>query len=298
MTFHLPEGLYCQKGSDIQKGKSMIRIGLFSAITRVPAKTLRYYDEIGLLKPEGLDKNNAYRLYAVSQIREVYRIQAFKRMGFKLEKIRELLQEDFPSPDVQVLLASRRSEILGEIFNLQSQLESLENFRKVFSDEVGTTYLADFKPLAGVEVLVFSANLEKYEDLTEHWLEFLRLSGRFSSNFNGPQFCRYIDGEYRSRDIQVELCVPLNKKLEAGAPLVYKELKPVKLAACLLHEGSYQNLGLSYSKLFEEMQKNHLAICGFPREVYLQAAGLFPENEYLTEIQIPVREINKNEKEN
>ena len=34
----------------------MIRIGLFSKLSQVPVKTLRYYDEIGLLEPAEIDR--------------------------------------------------------------------------------------------------------------------------------------------------------------------------------------------------------------------------------------------------
>jgi hypothetical protein len=42
----------------------MIRIGDFSKLSRVPVKTLRYYDEMGLLKPVEVDSLTGYRLAA------------------------------------------------------------------------------------------------------------------------------------------------------------------------------------------------------------------------------------------
>lgn len=40
----------------------MIRIGDFSKLSRVPVKTLRYYDEMGLLEPVEVDPFTGYRL--------------------------------------------------------------------------------------------------------------------------------------------------------------------------------------------------------------------------------------------
>ena len=50
----------------------MFRIGEFSKLSRTTVKTLRYYDEIGLLKPEATDPQSGYRLYTT----DVYKRQA------------------------------------------------------------------------------------------------------------------------------------------------------------------------------------------------------------------------------
>ena len=46
----------------------MLSIGEFSKICQVSAKTLRYYDEIGLLRPEEINPENGYRYYRVEQL--------------------------------------------------------------------------------------------------------------------------------------------------------------------------------------------------------------------------------------
>ena len=46
----------------------MFKIGDFSKISRVPVKTLRYYDELGLLKPVEVDPFSGYRYYAADQL--------------------------------------------------------------------------------------------------------------------------------------------------------------------------------------------------------------------------------------
>lgn len=63
----------------------MIRIGDFSKLSRVSVKALRYYDEIGLLKPVTVDRFTGFRLYEYSQLSVLNRILAFKELGFLLE---------------------------------------------------------------------------------------------------------------------------------------------------------------------------------------------------------------------
>ena len=69
----------------------MIRIGDFSKLSRISVKTLRYYDEMGLLKPVSVDVFTSYRLYEYSQLSVLHRILALKDLGFSLEEI-------WPSP--------------------------------------------------------------------------------------------------------------------------------------------------------------------------------------------------------
>lgn len=42
----------------------MFKIGDFSMLSKVPVKTLRYYDQIDLLKPKQIDQDSGYRYYS------------------------------------------------------------------------------------------------------------------------------------------------------------------------------------------------------------------------------------------
>ena len=72
----------------------MLRISEFSRLTMVPAKTLRYYDDIGLLKPMRVDEWTGYRYYSVEQLPRLNRILALKALGLSLEQIGRLLDDD------------------------------------------------------------------------------------------------------------------------------------------------------------------------------------------------------------
>ena len=63
------------------------KIGEFSKITGIPVKTLRYYDEIGLLKPEIVDKFTSYRYYTDDNVVEAQFIILLKEVGFTLQEI-------------------------------------------------------------------------------------------------------------------------------------------------------------------------------------------------------------------
>lgn len=63
------------------------KIGDFSRLTNISIRTLRYYDEIGILKPEYVDPYSGYRYYTDKNLDEVRSITFLKQLSFSLEEI-------------------------------------------------------------------------------------------------------------------------------------------------------------------------------------------------------------------
>jgi len=83
------------------------QIGEFAELGGVSAKTLRFYDEIGLLRPASVDPRTGYRHYLPQQLEELASILALKNLGVSLAKLRELTAR-------KATVADRRS-ILNEL---------------------------------------------------------------------------------------------------------------------------------------------------------------------------------------
>lgn len=107
----------------------MYRIGEFSTLTGVSVKTLRYYDEINLLKPSNVDKFTNYRYYTEEELQQFKRIEYLKRLGFTLEEIKVNLS----NPTVECLehkkqeLIAKRDYIITQITELDTFIASLPN---------------------------------------------------------------------------------------------------------------------------------------------------------------------------
>ena len=78
----------------------MFRIGQFSIINRITVKTLRYYDEIGLLKPSVIDAYTGYRMYSTEQLPRLQNIIALKQIGLSLSDIAVVLQDDGDTKEI------------------------------------------------------------------------------------------------------------------------------------------------------------------------------------------------------
>lgn len=82
------------KSARIVMGKNKLKIGEFSRLGRVTVRALRHYEEIDLLTPEIVDRDTGYRYYSVGQLQKIFSITQLKSMGYSLEEIRDLWDDD------------------------------------------------------------------------------------------------------------------------------------------------------------------------------------------------------------
>lgn len=109
-----------------------------------------------------------------------------------------------------------------------------------------------------------------------------------------PDYCfvNYLDGEYREKDIKVRYSQAVMKGKESfqeSDTIKFMEI-PEETCICIYHKGSYDTLGVSYSKVLKYIEDNHYEIKDYPRECYID--GIWNKedvSEWLTEIQVPVK---------
>ena len=117
----------------------MIRIGDFSRISQTPVSTLRYYDEVGLLKPVEVDHFTGYRYYTFDQLARLHRILALKDLGFSLEEIVRLLADTLPARQVHGMLLRKRADLRGQAQDNHERLERLDTWLKQIEKENNMT---------------------------------------------------------------------------------------------------------------------------------------------------------------
>lgn len=102
-----------------------MQIKEFAELTEVSVRTLHYYDEIGLLKPDNVDKENGYRYYGEPAFEKMLEILFFRELGFSLKNIKEILS----SPDYDKKEAFRKQKEL-----LKLKKEKIERMISVLED--------------------------------------------------------------------------------------------------------------------------------------------------------------------
>ena len=88
----------------------MLKIGDFARLSQVPVKTLRYYDDLGLITAAHVDSFTGYRYYSVEQLPRLNRLLALKDLGFSLEQIAKVLNEGVTHEQLRGMLMLKRAE--------------------------------------------------------------------------------------------------------------------------------------------------------------------------------------------
>jgi Cu(I)-responsive transcriptional regulator len=108
-----------------------MNIGQAADQSGLPAKTIRYYESIGLIRPAGRTDGN-YRDYDDSAVRVLQFLKRARAFGFSIEDCRELLslyrERDRSSADVKAIAERRIAEIdrkVAELLSLRSALGTL-----------------------------------------------------------------------------------------------------------------------------------------------------------------------------
>jgi len=104
----------------------MLNIGEFARLGQLSPRMLRHYDEIGLLRPEQVDPSNGYRLYSVHQLGQLHRLMALRDLGFTLEQIGTVLDEDPPVEQLRGMLRMRQAQIEQDVADQQTRLRRVE----------------------------------------------------------------------------------------------------------------------------------------------------------------------------
>ena len=110
-----------------------LNIGSVAEAAGLPAKTIRYYESIGLIQPAGR-RANGYRSYSETDMRTLAFIKRARSLGFSVEEVRELLDlwRDRSRRSAKVKsLATRHIDALDrKISELQSMREALAHLVK------------------------------------------------------------------------------------------------------------------------------------------------------------------------
>ena len=103
----------------------MFSIGEFARLGTVSVRTLRHYDEIGLLRPATVDPVTGYRSYSAQQLGQLNRIMALKELGLSLTQARRLLA-GVTLEELRGMLILRRAQLEHEIQEHRNQLLGVE----------------------------------------------------------------------------------------------------------------------------------------------------------------------------
>lgn len=265
----------------------MFKIGEFSKLSQVTVKTLRYYDQIGLLKPAEVDRWTSYRYYSASQLPRINRILALKDLGLSLDQIAQLLEDDLSPDQIRGMLRLKQAEIQQQVQEERARLDRVEwRLKQIEREETMPTQEVVIKKVPPIAVASVRDTVPVTQ-IGQLFGDVFAYLDQHKASPAGPTIGIYYDEEFHEEGVDVEAAVPVSEPVPTGERVKSRELPAVEEVACIIHEGNFDNLSGTYGQLMAWIEANGYRMAGPIREVYVQFTG--PDaTTNITEIQIPV----------
>lgn len=272
--------------------EKLYSIGEASKICKVSAKTLRFYDKIGVLTPDFVSKENGYRYYNKSTLLKIPVIKYYKQMGFKLEEMSDLI---------------KRNSFIGIEKCFDNKIEELIKIQ----EEAHNSYIAvyDWKELLTearfislqkeIPVSIRYMPKEKYVYLDQDffydyedsiinipWTNYLESIECSITNAVVLEFHSYeqkMNGNIKRARI-------MQKVVGKSAPDKYTIDVGGIMVASTYHIGSHHNLNEAYDKILHWIKINNYECLGYSIERYLlDYWTTYNQDEFVTEVILPIQ---------
>jgi DNA-binding transcriptional MerR regulator len=271
----------------------MFTVGEFATLARVSKRLLRYYDEIGLLKPAHIDRMTGYRYYSAEQMAPLNRILVLKELGLSLEQVHRLLNDDVSTDEMQGMLLLKKAEIeqtlraeLQRIQKIEARLSAIRN------TENNTPLDVVIKDVPAQSALSVTALFESFDEavMMQH-----RIRASLPEH-SGYGLCFVIchDDEVVERDMTLEMGCVVETPAHAAVTVVDdfrltpRQLPAVPMMATTVITGGLEVIHTGYGEMGLWAQNNGYRMTGKPREITLQPAESPDGRDLVTEIQFPV----------
>ncbi len=271
----------------------MVSIGEFARLGRVSVRTLRHYDEIGLLAPASVDPETGYRCYLPSQLGQLNRIIALKELGLSLAQSRQLVT-GITAEELRGMLVLRRAQLEQELEAHKKQLLEVEA-RLGYIEQEGTMPADDITakriPAMGVVAIAGTAPAYGPENIVpvvnRSRLQFDELAIAELAKVTGPFMIFYEDHE--GGEITVYLALPVAERpAEIPPPAQYLDLPEVEVVAAVRNGRAASIFPMVYHDLFQWIGAHGFEARGPGREIWVNEVDDLAEIEQqVFEVQLP-----------
>jgi effector-binding domain-containing protein len=272
----------------------MLRIGDFSTLAHISVKTLRHYDEAGLLTPAWVDPESGYRYYAARQIAQLNRIMVLKDFGFSLDEIGKLLHTGVTTEQMRGMLVLQEAEQKRRVEEEGDRLGRISSRIRLIEKENAMSYDVVVKTLPKQTIASVRETIANYPAVG---ILYPRVAGALGAAMASKvvPVAIWHDLEYKEKDVDAEAGFYLQPEVAArtaatGGVKIH-ELPEVS-AACAVHNGAYRRLNEAYDSLMKWIAENGYQVAAPIREVYLQTGkkpGDQDDESCVTEIQVPLK---------
>jgi DNA-binding transcriptional MerR regulator len=252
----------------------MIKIGDFARLSQVSVVTLRYYDEMDLLKPVKADTFTGYRFYSADQLPRLNRILALKDLGFSLDQIKLMLADGLASEQLRGMLTMQRREVEKRLADEGERLRRIEaRLRQIEMEDKMPKYDVVIKNTPAMLVvsrrMTIPTNDQVPQYLNPAFTEAYDYVHKQGAKDTGPCLTLWHSPSDVYENEDVEAIVPIDRPLKGTDRVKVYELPSTQVAA-VVHQGNFEDFTQGHAAILEWIDANGYRIVGPYREIYIK----------------------------
>ena len=270
----------------------LLSIGAFSRYSKISTKTLRHYDDIGLLKPTYVNEETGYRYYSADKFRTILLIQKFKKYNFSLDEIIEIFEVSSDTSSVLLNMRLKYNMLQEKINNYTYTLKKLNT--DIINLERGIDIMSY---LDNIEVKLIETqdknvlfvrdemNINKFREYMQTLNELL-INNKYTPL--GPPISIYhSDKEFKPNTYDIEIAIPVKEVTNKT-----RNFSGYQCAMATL-KGNYSELVSIYAKINKWIETEKYQIIDSPYEIYLTDPSRTLAEENITEVYFPVKKLEE-----
>lgn len=217
-------------------------VNQLAALSGVTKRTLRYYDQQGLLPPKRIS-SSGYRIYGQAQVDRLQQILFLKQFGLKLDEIKEVMTT--PDFEITPLLEKQKLALTQQLTQINGQLQHLEQTLAYYK---GVETMTDSEKFKAFKAEKIAQNEKQYGD------EIRQRYGDKTVDAANEKWQHLTEAQYaQMQTAEARLFANLETLLQNGDPvdldtpeaqeafLAHREW--LKIAAPFYNEEYHRNLG-------------------------------------------------------
>lgn len=248
----------------------LLTINQFAKICRTTPRTLRFYEEKGLLLPAEKDQWNKYRLYREDQAKDFLLLKLLQHFHFELKDMKEMTVEE----TTEDALLAQLSRLRREIDERQKEYHFLTSMHAFFFQTLPLKEVLKKQTVGPHLLLAQTIQNADYDKVGEYLTNLQKIASDLSIPVEERELVFYYDREFKPKNsvIEVSLICSRAKKTVLPNGVVYKKFPQTKVL-CYDYHGPYEYFILLYQKLFALLDREHLLVTGPAFDIYVKSAS-------------------------
>lgn len=269
---------------------NLLTVTEFSKVCQVTPRTIRWYQQKGILKPVKIDHYNKYAYFAPEQALDVFRVKLLQQFNLPLNQIsNQIKSKKIISFDAEL---KRLEQFIKQ---KQKELTFLKQNQPIFSEDSDIGKFLVNEPIGPFKLLCKKIENGDYHKIEEYITNLRKVAKILKLKVENSEMNFYLDPDLKYKPkkspLEVALILGDNKRINSHSlpkNYFFKSF-PKTLATTLVFRGPYIYLPLVYKKLDTYMEKKEVKLKGSVIELYIKnPINTVSSFDYKTKIGYPI----------